>query len=160
AAAGQDDRQDGKDRRRHLLYGELDADGQLGAGGADAFPGKVSRLLHVGAGTEVDGQVAAATDGLGADALDADDSADGLLQGDGDLQLRVAQVEAGLPGNDGNARESDLRVDATGHARDAVDAASGQQGRQQDQSAEVRSGLRGEVEHGSIPRIHVPAGSV
>src|SRR6266498_4036748 len=59
-AAGQDNGKDGKDRWRHLLDGEFDAGGELRAGGADAVPGELFGPFHVGAGAEVDGQVAAA----------------------------------------------------------------------------------------------------
>src|SRR5262249_59982248 len=83
--AGQDDGEDGEDRGRHLLDGELDVGGQLRADGADAVPGELRGPLHVGAGREVDGQLGAAADGLGADALDTDDGADGLFQRHGDL---------------------------------------------------------------------------
>ncbi len=107
----------------------LDVGGHLPAGGADAVPGELLGAAHVGAGAEIDGQVAAAADGLGAHAGDADHRADRLLQRHGDLHLHVAQVQAGLLGHDGDAREGDFGVDAAGHARGAVDPARGQQGR-------------------------------
>ena len=137
-AAGQHQRQDGEDRGRHLLDGEVHVGRQLGAAGADAVPGERLGVAHVGAGIEIDGDFAAAADGLGAHLGDAEDAADGILQGPGDLELHLGDVEIRHAGHDGDARESDFGINAAGHARGAVDAAGGEQATGDDDGSEVR----------------------
>src|SRR5262249_17843041 len=92
AATGQDHRHDGEDRRRHLLDGQLDVGGYLPARGADAVPGELEGLDHVGPGGEINGQVAAAPDGRGADPAHAQHRAGGQLQRARDEQLHADQV--------------------------------------------------------------------
>src|SRR5438552_4106419 len=83
-----------------------------GANGADAVPGHGLRAAHVGAWIEVDRQLTAATDRLGADLGDADDRGDGLFERLCDLDIHVGYGQPRHPGDDGDARKGDFRVDA------------------------------------------------
>jgi hypothetical protein len=58
----------------------------------------------------------------------ADDGADRLFERLRDLHVHVGHGQAGHFGDDGDARERDLRVDAARHPGDAVNAAGGEQG--------------------------------
>ena len=149
-AAGQHQRHDGKDGRRHLFDGQVEVGRQLRLDGPDALPGQVACLLHIGAGIEIDGQLAAAADGFGADLSDADHGANRLLQRLGHLHIHVGDGQAGHPGDDGNAREGDLGIDAAGHASGTPDAANGEQGRGENHGTEIGTGPGCKVQHGLL----------
>ena len=146
AAPRHDERNDRKDRRRLPLDNCRRPRRKLRTDFRHAGPHVIERLHHVGAGGEIDRQLAGAADRFRPHADHAQHDADLLFDRSRDRDFDVFDAEAGSLGDDRNPRERHFGINAARHVEHGVNAHRAQQERREHQQPEVGTRRRDKID--------------